>query len=107
MKAIDFGKNNFLKKLIELGTQGLFPLFDDSPCNSSFELLRNPIEQSPLNLDEKKRAKALFKRLAGHRTIERQKIVIFSLPDRDKILLLKAFLKMVEGRILDEKITLH
>ncbi|EQC49481.1 hypothetical protein M899_1649 [Bacteriovorax sp. BSW11_IV] len=90
-----------IKRLVELGKAGFYPLFDDSWF---FELAKN---NTPLNAKQQEKAKSLIKRLGQHRSLERQKTVLFSMPEEDRNIIMKTFLKLVEGSILDEAPQLH
>lgn len=90
-----------IKTLVELGANGYFPLFE----NNWLQDVSNPNKK--LTGNEKVKAKNLFKRVLQHKSIERKKTVVFSMCEEDRVLFIKAFLKMVEGNILDKKIELH
>lgn len=85
-----------IKSLIHLGTLGYFPLFEENWMNEIWE-------EKPKKLtgNEKAKAKTLFKRLCEHRTLERQRTVFWSMKEDDRRLFKRAFLKMVESKILD------
>lgn len=51
--------------------------------------------------NEKVKAKKLLERLCDHRSIERKRVVISSMSNDDRQLIVRAFLKLVEGKILD------
>jgi len=61
-----------------------------------------PEREKNLTGNEKAKAKTLFKRLCEHRSLERQKTVFLSLNDKDRSLFIRAFMKMVENKILDQ-----
>lgn len=86
-----------IKSLLTLATQGFYPLFEE---NWMEELWQD--KPKKLTGNEKAKAKTLFKRLCEHRTLERQRTVFWSLPEKDRKLFKRAFLKMVENRILDQ-----
>lgn len=90
-----------LKSLIELGTHGHFPLFFDEWIGE--------LSTVDMNLTEREgyKAKRILDRLKEHRSLERQKIVLMSLAERERQLVVKAFLKMVETKILDKRPELH
>lgn len=80
---------------------GFYPLFDESWF---FELAKN---NTPLSSKQQEKAKSLIKRLGQHRSLERQKTVLFSMPEEDRNIIMKTFIKLVEGKILDEAPQLH
>lgn len=90
-----------LKSLIEMGTNGHFPLFFDEWIGELGSL--------NLSLSEREgyKAKRLLERIKEHRTIERQKVVLMGLTERERQLVMRAFIKMVETKILDKRPELH
>jgi len=90
-----------LKSLIEMGTKGHFPLF--------FDEWMGELGSVDLGLTEREgyKAKRILDRLKEHRTIERQKVVLMGLSERERNLVMRAFLKMVETKILDKRPELH
>ncbi len=87
-----------LKSLITLGSRGYYPLFEGKWLEEAKE---NSKEKS-LTGNEKAKAKTLFKRICSHRTIERQRIVVNAMTKQDRDLFVRAFLKMVENKVLDD-----
>lgn len=87
-----------IKSLVELGTKGFFPLFDPNWLN---EFHSRPHKK--LTGNEKVKAKKLLKRVSQHRSLERKKTVMLSMNDEERDIVLKAFFKMVENKILDTK----
>ncbi|GAB4010511.1 MAG: hypothetical protein Fur0010_03340 [Bdellovibrio sp.] len=83
--------------LVELGTYGHFPIFEMEWIK---EIGHN---RRKLTGNEKVKAKKLLERLCDHRSIERKRIVISSMNDDDRQLVVRAFLKLVEGKILDRR----
>lgn len=95
-----------IRSLIEMGTKGHFPLFAEEWVNTFFRedgTTGKKKNHDKLTSREKMKAKQIIQRLAKHRTIERKKIVVMAMKDEERDLLVKAFMKMVEGRILDSK----
>jgi hypothetical protein len=86
-----------IKSLVELGTKGHFPLFESIWIEEAGKSTRK------LTGNEKVKAKRLLMRLAEHRGIERQKIVLHALAEVERDLVVRAFLKLVEGRVLDQR----
>ena len=90
-----------IKSLVELGTRGYFPLFE----NEWIEDISTDTKK--LTGNEKVKAKKLFLRVSKQRSIERKKTILFSMEEIERQLFIKAFLKMVENKILDNKPELH
>lgn len=86
-----------IKSLVTLAAQGFYPLFEE---NWMEELWQD--KPNSLTGNEKAKAKTLFKRLCEHRSLERQRTVFWSMCDKDRMLFKRAFLKMVENKILDQ-----
>ena len=84
------------KPLIELGMSGHYPLFLNEWINN--------LREKRLNKSEMIKVKKLITQLSKHKTIERKKTLLFSLADTDRDLFIKAFLQVVEGRLMNEKI---
>ena len=93
-----------MKALIHLGTQGHFPLFH-------YSWLADPVMKEKkfqkITGLERARAKKLFQRVSKHRQLEHKKTVLLSMDEEDRKLFMKAFLKLVEGKILDQKPEIH
>ena len=85
------------KSLVKLGSLGYYPLFEGQWLIEA----KNQVKEKGLTGNEKAKAKTLFKRICSHRTIERQKTVISAMTKKDRDLFVRAFLKMVEDKILD------
>lgn len=86
-----------IKSLVELGVNGFFPLFEDQWQDSM------KFSNKTLSGQEKVQAKKLFSRIASHRGINRKKTIIMSMTHDERDLLTRAFMKMVEIKILDSK----
>jgi hypothetical protein len=91
-------KDNSFQTLVNLGTQGFLPLFEGLLTSDMSEK-----ENSALTVAEKKKANKLIDRVIKHRTLERQKTVVFAMDEVDRKLLIRAFIKIVEGKILDNE----
>lgn len=84
-----------------MGTFGHYPMFEK-------EWLEDAVKgKNKLTGNEKSKAKTLLKRLCGHRTIERKKVVISALNSIDRKIVVQAFLKLVETKILDNSPEIH
>jgi hypothetical protein len=93
-----------MKALINLGVSGHFPLFLDIwLSNPSIKDLRF----SKITGVERTKAKKLFSRVSKHRSLEHKKVVVQAMSDEERSLFIKAFLKLVEGKILDQRPELH
>lgn len=93
-----------MKALINLGVSGHFPLFLDIWLkNSSLKDIRF----SKITGVERAKAKKLFSRVSKHRSLEHKKVVVQSMSEDERSLFIKAFLKLVEGKILDQRPELH
>lgn len=93
-----------MKALIQLGTQGHFPLFQELWMKDPG--IKEKKFQKITGL-ERARAKKLFQRVSKHRQLEHKKTVLLSMDDNDRILFMKAFFKLVEVKILDQKPEIH
>jgi len=93
-----------MKALIQLGMLGHFPLFHDVWMNDPDIKERRFQKITGL---ERARAKKLFQQVSKHRQLEHKKIVLLSMNDDDRLIFMKAFFKLVEGKILDQKPELH
>lgn len=93
-----------MKALIHLGTQGHFPLFHELWLTDPS--MREKKFQKITGL-ERAKAKKLFLRVSKHRQLEHKKTVLLSMNDEDRKLFMKAFFKLVEGKILDLKPEIH
>lgn len=90
-----------LKSLIHLATFGHYPLFEREWLHEALE------HRNKLTGNEKSKAKTLLKRLCDHRTIERKKVVLSALKPDDRKVVVKAFLKLVETKMLNNSLELH
>lgn len=93
-----------MKALIKLGTMGHYPLFHECWINDPD--LREKRFQKITGM-ERARAKKLFQMVSGHRQLEHKKTVLLSMKDDDRKIFIKAFFKLVEGKILDQRPELH
>ena len=101
---IHYRPEESMKALIHLGTKGHFPLFHSSWLTDP-ELNQKKFHK--ITGLERARAKKLFQRVSKHRQLEHKKTVLLSMEDDDRKLFMKAFLKLVEGKILDQKPEIH
>ena len=101
---ISYRPEESMKALIELGVVGHFPLFHELWLNDPD--IKKKRFQKITGL-ERARAKKLFQQVSKHRQLEHKKTVLLSMKDDDRKLFVKAFFKLVEGKILDQKPELH
>ena len=101
---INYRPEESMKALIHLGTQGHFPLFHSSWLT---EPEMNEKRFHKITGLERARAKKLFQRVSKHRQLEHKKTVLQSRAEEDRKLFMKAFFKLVEGKILDQKPEIH
>lgn len=101
---ISYRPEESMKALIHLGTVGHFPLFHDLWMSDPD--IKEKRFQKITGL-ERARAKKLFQQVSKHRQLEHKKTVLLSMNDEDRKLFMKAFFKLVEGKILDQKMELH
>jgi hypothetical protein len=101
---INYRPEESMKALIHLGTQGHFPLFHSSWLT---EPEMNEKRFHKITGLERARAKKLFQRVSKHRQLEHKKTVLQSMNEEDRKLFMKAFFKLVEGKILDQKPEIH
>ncbi len=94
-----------MKSLIEWGAQGHYPLFDRDwlglVTTSSGTRLK------ALTINEKGKVKSILKRIAGQKSFERKRTVLFSLNEDDRQTFIRAFMNAVENKILDNAPELH
>ena len=79
-----------MKALINLGTQGHYPLFHDLWLKDP-EIKEKKFQK--ITGLERARAKKLFFRVSKHRQLDHKKTVLLSMNDGDRILFIKAFFK--------------
>jgi hypothetical protein len=104
-------KEKGINTLIEMGRNGHYPLFDSQWMYECFDewneaRLTNQ-KRKFLTGNERVQARKILQRILQHRTIERQKTILFALKKEDRNLFMRAFFQMVEGRILDHKPQIH
>lgn len=99
-----YRSNESLEALIEMGIKGFYPLFHESWLKDGDFQEKKFIKLTGL---ERARAKKIFQMVTKHRSLEHKKTLVFSLQEEDRIIFMKAFLKLVEGKILDQKPEIH
>ena len=95
-KVLEFHHKNSrsLKSLVAIGAEGLFPIFEKEWILEARKTTRK------LTGNEKVKAKGLFKRIGEHDSLERKKIALAEMGDEERVLFVRAFMKMVEDRVL-------
>ena len=101
---IHYRPEESMKALIQLGTQGHYPLFHELWLKDP-EIKEKKFQK--ITGLERARAKKLFLRVSKHRQLDHKKTVLLSMNDGDRILFMKAFFRLVEGKILDLKPEIH
>jgi len=95
-------KDQSLASLIDLGIMGHFPLFhpDWLEAMKLDKLI-------PLTKGEKNLAENVLERLSKHKSLDRKQTILFSLPEEDRKTFVRAFIKLVETKILDKGPEIH
>ena len=101
---ISYRPEESMKALIQLGTTGHFPLFHEIWLTDP-DIKEKRFQK--ITGQERARAKKLFQQVSKHRQLEHKKTVLLSMNDEDRKLFMKAFFKLVEGKILDLKPEIH
>lgn len=100
-------KEKSVKSLIEMGQNGHYPLFDSLWVYECFAQEESKQKGRPLSQKDKVRARKILQRLLAHRSFDRQKTALLALSSEERLLFLKTFFQMVEGKILDSGPQLH
>ncbi|MCB9061061.1 MAG: hypothetical protein H6622_06030 [Halobacteriovoraceae bacterium] len=87
-----------LKSLIELGSNGHFPLFMTDWLKEYF----NSDLNTPASKIQNRKIKELFRTLERYETLERKRIFMLSLECEDRFLLIREFFSQVEDYILNK-----
>lgn len=93
-----------MKALISLAVMGHYPLFLDIWLKDPSIKEKRFTKITGL---ERAKAKKLFLRVSKHKSLEHKKIVVQAMSDEERSLFMKAFFKIVEGKILDQRPELH
>ena len=94
-------RDKTIGSLVDIGTSGFFPLFHDNWLTDSMK------EIGDIDSEDKLRAKKILDRLTTHRGIDRKKTILLTLSKKDRQLFISLFFKMVENKIMDNKIIIH
>jgi len=96
------GQTIHLATLIELGKNGLFPLFYTQWLKTS-----PTKEETSFTKDDRDTLRKIIDQLSNHKSIERKRTILLSLSVKDRDLFVSTFLKLVEEKILDDSPDLH
>jgi len=96
-------KEKSFQALIELGCQGHFPLFYPEWINQSCQ----KANVTKLKKSETKKMREILRRLSRYTNIERKRTVLLTLPAKDRQIFIKAFLNLVEDKILEKELELQ
>ena len=83
-----------IKKLIEFGANGYYPLFDK-------DVVASEAATKKMTKADRLKAKGLLKKISGHNNLQKQKVLFSSFQEIEKVLVAKALMEMVEGKLLD------
>lgn len=83
-----------IRKLIDFGSNGYFPLFDGELTHTDFIQLR-------MNKGDRLKAKSLLKKISTYNTLEKQKVLFSSFSSIDRAIVAKAIIELIEGKLLD------
>jgi hypothetical protein len=97
-------ENPLLTELVRLGSRGSYPLFFQSWIEEAFFDLEGP---QPLTIDEKSMVSQILKDLKKHKTLARQREALLALKKNDRKIFVRAFMKMVETKILDSGVQIQ
>lgn len=83
-----------IKRLIDFGSHGYFPLFESDIYADCFQNVK-------MTKSDRLKAKSLLKKISGYNNLEKQKVLFSSFTDIDRVIVAKALLELIEGKILD------
>lgn len=83
---------------LELGAHGFFPLFDSDFITD--------IENAPLEIEER-RFHEILASLSRYHSLQKKRVYLSALETDERRLFTKAFLKLVEHRVLDNRPSIH
>lgn len=96
-------KDTLLDDLIEAGVKGHFPLFYPEWLP---KCIRKRQKRS-FTSSEKKIVRDVFARIDQHRDIDRKRTILLTLGEEERKLFVRAFLGLVEARLISKKIKIH
>ncbi len=83
-----------IKKLIDFGASGYYPLFDQDIDHQEAAVTK-------MTKADRLKAKSLLKKISGHNNLQKQKVLFSSFQEVEKLIVAKALMEMVEGKLLD------
>lgn len=91
-------RDQSIKSLVEMGKNGFYPLFHQDWMNDVYDLPNKKMTKK-----DKIKAKEILSKLVKHKSLERKKIVLMTLSDEERSIFIKAFLDIVENKILNSR----
>ena len=104
MNRLDFKRKSDLNGLVDLAIKGHYPLFDQNLQRQFIKIGQCP---QKLSLDEKMKANIIIQRVLFHQNMENRRTILASLPAEDQRLFLSMFLRLVERKLIGEKMILQ
>ena len=92
-----------MRSIIELAIKGHFPLFYPEWLDQ-YKKTDYPLKS---NSQTRGLTKKIMARLNGHKILERKRTILLSLKKDDLMTFINEFMKIVEGKILDNKPKIH
>lgn len=96
-KLVELGflkRYDSIKRLIDFGANGYYPLFDKDIDTAQ-------AANKSMTKAERLKAKSLLKKISGHNNLQKQKVLFSSFQEIEKVIVARALMEMVEGKILD------
>ena len=95
-------KTQMLRALIELGIRGHFPFLHPSWIEEATRERNLPLTQQ-----DREKSREILNRLIKHSTSERKMTMLLALKPQERKLFVRAFLTMIENKILDRRPEIH
>ncbi|MGK0367671.1 MAG: hypothetical protein ACI9QD_000809 [Thermoproteota archaeon] len=92
-----------LRSLINLGSNGVYPLFYREWVQDSFKTKVKHISYK----DAKSSVKAQLARLQRHRSLDRKKTALMQLSNEERSHFIQSFIRLVEFNIIDNTSEIH
>ncbi len=93
-------RHESIKRLIDFGSKGYYPIFDN-------EIDLSYITSLKFTKNDKLKAKSLLKKISNQKTLEKQRVIFSSFCKDERQIAAKALLELVEGAMLDENLHLQ
>jgi hypothetical protein len=103
MESVSYSARE-LKNYIEIASTGHYPLFDPSWLNQKAEQ-SEAIKISIRNANQN--VKKVFKNISRHHSVDRKKMAIELMDQKDRQIFVQSFLKLVEYNVLENTRTLQ